>query len=709
MSSARVLVVDDNRDMARGIGMLLDEAGHRVGVAHSGKAALALMEQEAFDLVLSDVRMPAMSGMALLEVVHARWPTTRVVLITGYGTIDAAVAAIRTGACDYLTKPFDNGALLGVVQRALEKGSAGDHPDIAAVVGELAFHVSKGELLTGLRSALEVLVSAAGADDGEIFLCEPQTRDPLLCVWTGPHSDALRARTRFELGLGYPGIVAATGDPLCVQGGLAGDPRFLRRPVVDTGLRSVVAIPLPDAQGALGSIQLLSRRADFPVKRVLELLKRAAVPVATAVRAELGASRQLVDTWCSRIDDWGRGAREVLEGLRDSAGAQSGSLALVDPSSGRLSTVVSTGPASLVCSHAESGSWADCQAASGRGFVASQGRREWPALCRQGLPRRLVKPCCLPLVAEGRFQGLAVLDFGREGADSGRLVSLANMAHQIAVWRQGARASQAAEAVTSSAVTPAPAPPELELRCLGPFAIFRRGQLVPSEAFTRSKAITLLKLLALKAGAPLHREVLIEHLWPEVDPRQGANRLHGIIHDLRSVIELDRGKRGPTFVRSQDEVYYLDVHGPITIDLLRFRALASKRPAVARSPEAIAHFEQLVQLYGGDLFEDEPFAEWCEAERAELRDVYVDALATLAGLYVEPQRAEERLSCLRRALRASPFREDLLLSQLDLLAQLGRVGEALAAYEGYQRRLADELDAQPGEELRARHARLLRA
>ncbi|MCC6644185.1 MAG: response regulator [Polyangiaceae bacterium] len=706
MTGARVLVVDDNRDMARGIAMLLEDAGLGARVAHSAKAALDLLEEQPFDLLLSDVRMPAMSGAALLDEVHARWPATKVVLITAYGTIDAAVAAMRAGASDYLTKPFDNGALLAVVRRVLGGAEGDDRAGVAAVVGQLAAGSAGDGLLSALERGLEVLVSAAGADDGEIFLCEPETGDPLLCVWTGPHGDALRERTRFTRGLGFPGIVAAAGEPLCVRGGLARDPRYLRRPVVEAGVRSLVAAPLRDGHGVVGTMQVMSRRDDFPVERVLDLLQRAAVPLANAVRAELGALRQSVDTQCAKTDDWGHKAREILESLRDAAGAQSGSLAFLDPASGRLATVVSTGPTSLICGRAESGDWAGCLAASARGFVASPGRRDWPAPCRQGLPRRLVSPCCLPLVAEGRLQGLAVLDLGREGAHSGRLVSLLSMAHQVAVWRQATTAAPPAAPADGARVSGGASPPELELRCFGPFTILRRGQRVPGESFTRSKALTLLKLLARRPGAPLHRDVLMEHLWPEVDPRQGANRLHGVVHDLRAVIEPDRGKRGWAYVRNQGEDYYLDADGKIEVDVVRFRALAGARPR--GDPSAlVAHLEQLVALYRGDLFEDEPFAEWCVADRDALRDTYVDALVTLAGLYASRERAEQRLSCLRKALVASPFREDLLRELLEALARRGRSGEALALYGEYQRRLEAELGDAPSSELRALRARLL--
>jgi DNA-binding SARP family transcriptional activator len=249
---------------------------------------------------------------------------------------------------------------------------------------------------------------------------------------------------------------------------------------------------------------------------------------------------------------------------------------------------------------------------------------------------------------------------------------------------------------------------ELELRCLGHFAVFRRGQPLSVEAFTRSKALVLFKLLALKAGAPINRDVLIEHLWPEVDPRQGMNRLHGVIHDLRSVIEPRWAEREWVYVRSRGELYYLDVRAAIDLDFVRFRQLVSRglRLGSSRPAEATAALAQAVELYRGDLFEDDPFADWCDAERQELQEAYVRAAEQLALIHQNQGASELALGYLQRALRSSPFREDLLARKLKLLVELARPSEAAAAYEAYQRLVKKELGALPGPELQALTRRL---
>ncbi len=676
---------------------------------HSAEDALERLREAEFDLVLCDVVLPAMSGLELLRHARQHWPLTKVALMSGYGTIDSAVEAMRSGACDYLAKPFANDQLRTVVKRALVLDDVAGDFNVAAIVGEVAAAVASDDMLEGLRRALRVLVRATGADDAEIFLCEPEGRDPLLCVWTGPDDDALVTRTRFSAGAGYPGLVVATGLPIARRGNLGDDPRYLRTSVVEAGIRSLVAVPLPDARGVLGSLHLLSRRDDFPVDRVQELLERAAVPMASAVRAGLAALRQSVDAVCGDLDDGGRQLRAVLELMKQVAGAQYGTLALIDPTTDRPSRVVSTGPASLVCAHAESGALASCTSLlAAHGVAAQPGRREWPEACRCGLPRRAVSPCCLPLVANGRLHGLVVLDFGRAAPEHthARLVPLLCMASQLAIRLQGHATGVAVRATGESGELVAiggGVAPELELRCFGPFAVWRRGQPIPAESFTRGKALVLLKLLALNAGAPVNRDVLIEQLWPEVEPRQGANRLHGVVHDLRSVIEPSRTDRDWKYVRNRGELYYLDMSGPIDVDLVRFRQALARgvRGDDEGAPEAAAALEEAVDTYRGELFADEPFAEWCDAERAALREAYIDALERLARVHRSQGNHEKVLSCWRRALRASPFREDLLIAQMELLQELGRPREAQAAFEEHRRLLEGELDAEASPELLA--------
>ena len=117
----KVLVVDDQRNMRATTAILLREAGYTVGEAEDGATAVQRLSGETFDVVLTDVRMGTVDGMEVLRATLEAAPTTQVIVMTAYGTIEAAVEAIRRGAYDYIAKPFKEDELLLRVSKAMEK------------------------------------------------------------------------------------------------------------------------------------------------------------------------------------------------------------------------------------------------------------------------------------------------------------------------------------------------------------------------------------------------------------------------------------------------------------------------------------------------------------------------------------------------------------------------------------------------------------
>jgi len=120
MRHRTILVVDDDESLRRVTQMQLEDAGYNVNTAAGGDEALRLMEEDPPALVITDLKMPGMSGLELLKAVRAQHPQTAVVLVTAFGTVETAVAAMKAGAYDYITKPIDYEELLLVVQRAVE-------------------------------------------------------------------------------------------------------------------------------------------------------------------------------------------------------------------------------------------------------------------------------------------------------------------------------------------------------------------------------------------------------------------------------------------------------------------------------------------------------------------------------------------------------------------------------------------------------------
>ena len=115
--SFHILVVDDEPVQREMVSGFLKKQGFEVITADSGEKALELFRHEAFDLILTDQKMANMSGLQLLQAVHVINPETAVILITAFGTVEAAVAALKEGAIDYLTKPLNLDDLLYRVRR----------------------------------------------------------------------------------------------------------------------------------------------------------------------------------------------------------------------------------------------------------------------------------------------------------------------------------------------------------------------------------------------------------------------------------------------------------------------------------------------------------------------------------------------------------------------------------------------------------------
>ena len=115
--AVRILLVDDNPTLLRTLTRVLAVRGHYLTTAREGTEALEQLEADGPDLVICDVRMPGMDGLAFLRAARTRFPATPVVLMTGYGSRDTTAAAFRDGARDFLKKPLRVEKLLSCIAR----------------------------------------------------------------------------------------------------------------------------------------------------------------------------------------------------------------------------------------------------------------------------------------------------------------------------------------------------------------------------------------------------------------------------------------------------------------------------------------------------------------------------------------------------------------------------------------------------------------
>lgn len=117
----KLLVIDDEPVIREGVRRILESGSYHVETFSSGQAALERIKQEEFDLVITDLKMPGMSGMEVLKAIKEIQPDLPVIFITGYSSVDSAVEVMKLGAVDYIAKPFTPEEMLSTVKLALEQ------------------------------------------------------------------------------------------------------------------------------------------------------------------------------------------------------------------------------------------------------------------------------------------------------------------------------------------------------------------------------------------------------------------------------------------------------------------------------------------------------------------------------------------------------------------------------------------------------------
>ena len=157
--NARILVVDDEREMADTVAEYLSGKGYRAEIAVGGRAAMQALRRKEFDAVISDLRMDGVDGLDVLDAARSADPTRPVIIMTAYGTIDGAIEAVRRGASQYLTKPFKMEEAALILERALgERGLRRENEQLRKVIDErLGFRnlVGKSAVMQQLYDLLE--------------------------------------------------------------------------------------------------------------------------------------------------------------------------------------------------------------------------------------------------------------------------------------------------------------------------------------------------------------------------------------------------------------------------------------------------------------------------------------------------------------------------------------------------------------------------
>jgi len=117
----KILIIDDEEIIRMSCERALQGEGFHTGVAISGREGLEILEKEKYDMVLLDLKMPDMDGMEVLGKIKTSWPDINVIMISGYSTVDTAVKALRSGAVNFIQKPFSPDTIVSAINEVYDK------------------------------------------------------------------------------------------------------------------------------------------------------------------------------------------------------------------------------------------------------------------------------------------------------------------------------------------------------------------------------------------------------------------------------------------------------------------------------------------------------------------------------------------------------------------------------------------------------------
>jgi DNA-binding SARP family transcriptional activator len=232
----------------------------------------------------------------------------------------------------------------------------------------------------------------------------------------------------------------------------------------------------------------------------------------------------------------------------------------------------------------------------------------------------------------------------------------------------------------------------LRVHLLGRFEVERDGKILPARAWRRRRASDLLKIACLARARAVHREEVIERLWPEKSLVDGANNLHRALHDLRGVL-------GGPWVFLDKGVLKLDPQ--VWVDVLDFEA-----SAIAGTPDSLA---RAVALYRGDLCPEDPYSDALEVRRRELRELFADAALKLAHRAAEAGQWDEAIDAARSLLRVDQAEERAHYLLMQALARTGRPREAIRQFQICAQSLRENLDRAPSAAVTALYRSLERS
>lgn len=180
MSAPRLLIVEDDESLRLIVQMQLTKRGYETSSTPNAEQAIEVLKQSRHNLVITDLHLPGMSGIELLKTIRLEFPGTAVIVLTAFGTVESAVAAMKAGALDYVTKPIHAHELISVVKYALEKLGLKDAEQVHERPGQNAGFEQIIGSSDSLRRALDTAGRVAATDATVLILGETGTGKELV-------------------------------------------------------------------------------------------------------------------------------------------------------------------------------------------------------------------------------------------------------------------------------------------------------------------------------------------------------------------------------------------------------------------------------------------------------------------------------------------------------------------------------------------------
>lgn len=607
---------------------------------------------------------------------------------------------------------------------------AADIPAVARAADQTA-----SSLEASITEALDSLLSISSAEAAELFITMPTNPNRLvLGAHRGKGRRAFCTQSEFEWGAGLPGLAIKEGPIVCLDVTL--DQRYLREQVKRKGYTMCMAVPLHGVDHPLGSLLLTWPRRSprgtnersfvFVLEEVASyislLLRTGRLTLAERVRSSDNEELKLT------MPPAYKGARRVLEVLRQTTAADAAILktavapadSLPAQRTGALSERAANKAAALcnpnLCPIAQRGGG---PFRSGR---RPPGSRPAAAGARGGTPGR--PPCaaalgrwpnalCLPLVTGHRLVGISLFLYrGINNVPGRHIVPL----HGLYRWaaRNLHEAGQAVEpdmierlqlpalVTGAKAAEPLPARSQttvpLAIYGLGRFRIFTNGKPLADRAFRRRRSLEILKILLTHYGTRLHRDELVELLWPDELPKAAERSVKVAIHYLRRALATNGGQQTREFILTQNGGYAFNTEAVHFFDVQAFLAACAQtqQAAVAGNGEAaVTAGTAAMELYRGDFLQEEPYADWAALRRETLRDALIKTLKYTAAAHTYLNAWDAAVHVLTRALEIDDAQEDVHRRLMELYWRMGRRDEAIRQYHLCKRALARALDLKP--------------